>query len=133
MKDSPHSLPESTPASPVPESVSSPMDKPDKPESQEGPALTHLPAEHRDVVRRLFQQVQAAVDTIEDLRAENERLRRRVAELEAEPEYPDDETVLALDDNPAEVRERITQFINTIDTYLDPSPTAEPASEDANA
>lgn len=130
MKDSPHSLPESTPASPLPESVSPSTDEP---EAQTGPALDHLPAEHRDVVRRLFQQVQAAVDTIEDLRAENERLRRRIAELEAEPEYPDDETVLALDDNPAEVRERITQFINTIDTYLDPSPTAEPASEDANA
>jgi FtsZ-binding cell division protein ZapB len=83
------------------------------------------------VVRRLFQQVQAAVDTIEDLRAENERLRRRIAELEAEPDYPDDETILALDDDPAEVRERITQFINTIDTYLDPDPA--PASEDADA
>lgn len=130
MKDSPQSLPESTPATPVPESVSAPKDEP---AASEAPALNHLPAEHRDVVRRLFQQVQAAVDTIEDLRAENERLRRRIAELEAEPEYPDDETVLALDDHPAEVRERITQFINTIDTYLDPSPAAEPASKDANA
>ena len=136
MNDAPTSLPESTPASPVPDSVSeasAPAEQADTP-SDATPAAD-VPDAHRDVVERLYQQVRAAISTIEELRTENERLRKRIEELEAEPEYPDDETILALDDNPEEVREQITQFINTIDTYLNtPSSTAtEAAHEDSDS
>jgi regulator of replication initiation timing len=134
MDDASTSLPESTPASPVPDSVSEvspPQEKEESPPDSE--VAADVPDAHRDVVQRLYQQVRAAISTIDDLRAENQRLRKRIEELEAEPDYPDDETILALDENPEEVREQITQFINTIDTYLDSSSTAtEAATEDPN-
>ena len=136
MDDAPTSLPESTPASPVPDSVSeasAPVKQADTP-SDAAPAAD-VPDAHRDVVQRLYQQVRAAISTIEELRTENERLRKRIEELEAEPEVPDDETILALDDNPEEVREQITQFINTIDTYLNPpsSTATEAAPADSDS
>jgi FtsZ-binding cell division protein ZapB len=134
MDDAPTSLPESTPASPVPDSVSEVSPSQEKEEATpDSEVAADVPDAHRDVVQRLYQQVRAAISTIDDLRAENERLRKRIEELEAEPDYPDDETILALDENPEEVREQITQFINTIDTYLDSSSTAtEAATEDPN-
>lgn len=141
MTDSHSFLPESAPASPVPDSVSqheedsqnnADEDRTEEPENALQDAFSHLSEAHRDVVRRLAHRVKQAVSTIEDLRAENERLRRRVEELEAQPDYPEDETILALDDDPDKVRERITQFINTIDTYLDTTATApEDAVDDA--
>lgn len=132
MDDASTSLPESTPASPVPDSVSKASAPEDQQEAAPDPTLTaDVPEAHRDALQRLYRQVRAAISTIDELRAENERLRERVEELEAEPEYPDDETILALDDDPEEVREQITQFINTIDTYLDSSSTTtEAAPED---
>jgi FtsZ-binding cell division protein ZapB len=137
MADASTSLPESTPASPVPDSVSEaspPKDSPNESET-EPPLAADIPEAHRDVVERLYRTVQAAVATIDELRAENERLRERIEELEAEPEYPDDETILALDDNPEAVREQITQFINTIDTYLNTPASAPPeaAAEDPDS
>jgi HPt (histidine-containing phosphotransfer) domain-containing protein len=139
MDDSSPSLPESTPASPVPDSVSETddpdADAPNADASAAGVAEAldvpdGLPDEHREVVRRLSQQVAAAVETIEELRAENERLRRRVEELEAGPEIPDDETLLTLDDDPDAVREQITEFIDTIDSFL---ATASDADEPARS
>jgi hypothetical protein len=74
------------------------------------------------------------VDTIERLRAENERLRRRVEELEAGPDLPDDETHLSLDDDPEALRERITDFIDAIDAYLErPTPGPSSTAEDDDA
>lgn len=139
MSDSHAFLPESAPASPVPDSVAQP--KTDENSAEESaPSLQndfdHLSEEHRDVMRRLARRVKKAVATIENLRAENERLRQRVEELEAQPDYPEDETILALDDDPDAVRERITQFINTIDTYLDTTSSisaADPVDDDADA
>jgi 5'-deoxynucleotidase YfbR-like HD superfamily hydrolase len=113
------SLPESDPAGPVPESVSDGSEA-------EPVDLSHLPPEHRDVVRRLHRRVAEAVETIRRLRAENERLRRRVEELEAGPDLPEDETVLALEDDPEALRGRITRFIDAIDTYLERSPSDRP-------
>jgi predicted RNase H-like nuclease (RuvC/YqgF family) len=108
------SLPEPDSVSPVPESVAE--------EDAEGEAsFEHLPAEHRDVMQRLYRRVEQAAATIERLRAENERLRRRVEELEAQPSFPDEETVLTLDEDPEDVKQRITRFIDAIDTYLDVS------------
>ena len=115
------SLPEPDSVSPVPESVSD--------DDGEAKDLSHLPAEHREVVRRLHQRVEQAVETIEALRAENERLRQRVEELEAKPSFPEAETVLTLDDDPEEVRERISHFIDTIDTYLEAAEPNAPADD----
>lgn len=134
MADLPTSLPESTPASPVPDSVSdSAADSvpetngtAEQNDSSPNKDFSHLPPEHREVVQRLYQKVKTAIETIGRLRAENERLRERIAELEAKPDLPEDEAILALDDDPDEVRERITQFINTIDTYLDTSASDSP-------
>lgn len=135
MTDSHSFLPESAPASPVPDSVSqNEVSNADPTQNDAGEQendlfqadFSHLSAAHRDTMHRLAQRVHEAVNTIEELRSENDRLRQRIEELEAEmeeleaePDFPDDETILALDDDPNEVRERITQFINTIDTYLD--------------
>jgi predicted RNase H-like nuclease (RuvC/YqgF family) len=109
------SLPEPDSVSPVPESVSSGAG------DERTPTFEHLPAEHRAPMQRLYRRVEQAAATIERLRAENERLRRRVEELEAQPAFPDAETVLALDEDPEDVRERITRFIDAIDTYLEAS------------
>jgi predicted nuclease with TOPRIM domain len=98
-------------------------------EEDQGP-LAPLPAEHRDAIRRLSRRVAQAADTIERLRAENERLRRRVEELEAGPDLPDDETHLSLDDDPEALRERITAFIDAIDACLDRPAPSSAAPED---
>jgi predicted RNase H-like nuclease (RuvC/YqgF family) len=124
------SLPGPDSVSPVPESVT---DEDDEPVRRD---VSHLPEEHRDAVRRLRRRVEEAIDTIEALRAENERLRRRVEELEAQPAFPEAETVLTLDDDPDAVKERIGRFIDTIDTYLeaaepDASPEEDPSAGDA--
>jgi len=117
------SLPEPDSVSPVPESVS------DDDGEAEAKDLSHLPAEHREIVRRLHRRVEQAVETIEALRAENERLRQRVEELEAKPSFPEAETVLTLDDDPEEVRERISYFLDTIDTYLEAAEPNAPADD----
>lgn len=113
--------PEPDPAAPVPDARSG------EDGGDQGP-LSPLPAEHRDAIRRLSRRVAQAVDTIEQLRAENERLRRRVEELEAGPDRPDDETVLSLEDDPDALRDRITQFIDAIDACLE---RPVPGSSDA--
>jgi FtsZ-binding cell division protein ZapB len=108
------SLPESDPASSLPDSATDEAGA-----NHDGP----VPDAHRDVLRRLTRRVEEAVETIERLRAENERLRRRVEELEAGPDLPDDETILTLEDDPEALRDRITRFIDAIDAYLDrPAP-----------
>jgi FtsZ-binding cell division protein ZapB len=93
-----------------------------------------VPDAHRDVLRRLTRRVEEAVETIEGLRAENERLRRRVEELEAGPDLPEDETLLTLDDDPDALRDRITQFIDAIDAYLDrPGPDSSAPEDPTDA
>lgn len=127
------SLPEPDSVSPVPESVSA--------GGEEDPSLdvSHLPPEHQEVVERLHRRVEQAAATIERLRAENERLRRRVEELEAQPAFPDDETVLALSEDPDDLKQRITRFIDAIDTYLgeteasNDDPTAQEADDPASS
>jgi hypothetical protein len=73
--------------------------------------------------------VQEAVSEIESLRDENERLRRRVRELESRPSVGEDEVFLTLDDDRDALRARITQFIEAIDRRLgDADPDSEAAS-----
>lgn len=107
------SLPEPNTVDPVPDSVR-------EPDEVDGEVdLSHLSAEHRPVLRRLHRRVEQTRETIERLRTENQRLRQRVEELEAEPRVPKDKAVLTLDDDPEELREQITDFIGAIDTYLE--------------
>ena len=125
MPDPTHpSLPESDPAPPVPESV-----RPDTPDEEID--LSHLPPEHRSTVRRLQAQVDRATTVLERLQAENERLRRRIKTLEKRPAIDPNTTTFILDDDPETMRDRIGDFIDTIDTFLDdgaPEPTdAAPA------
>lgn len=118
------SLPEPDPASSVPGSK-----VPD--DAEEKVDLSHLPPEHREIVRRLRTQVQRAVTTINQLRAENKRLRQRVQELAARPDVPSDKTILALDDDPDALRDRITDFIEAIDTYLEGDNSTVPSIEES--
>ena len=104
---------------------------PDSVSAEEGPSgLEHLSAAHRESVQRLRRRVEEAAATIERLRAENRRLRERVEELESQPAFPEAETVFTLDDDPEEVKERISRFIDAIDTYLDASADDSAADED---
>jgi hypothetical protein len=125
MDDSPPSIPESDPAPPVPTSVA-------EAEATADLDLSALPEEHRGIVRRLHRRVTQAVRTIEELRAENERLRRRIEELEAGPTVPEDESLFTLDEPPDALRDRITAFIDAIDTYLDAAPDADATSDAAS-
>ena len=113
MDAPPHaSLPHSDPAPPVPDSIR-PTD------SDPGEELTHLPPEYRAAVRRLQVQVERATTALNRLQAENERLRCRVDELEQRPVLQPDTTALVLDEDPETLRDRISTFIDAIDTYLE--------------
>jgi FtsZ-binding cell division protein ZapB len=139
------SLPPVDPASSVPDSAAPDEEAPtgapaDEDESQEGEDPRRMdddldpseyPAAYRDTMRRLHRRVAQAVDTIEELRAENERLRERIEQLEERPVLPDDKAVLTLDDDPEALRSRVTDFIDAIDAYLEataPDEEAEPTS-----
>lgn len=122
-------LPHSDPAPPVPDSI-----RPTDPDTDE--QLTHLPPEYRAVVRRLRAQVERATTALNRLQAENERLRRRVEELEQRPALQPDTTTFVLDDDPNALRDRISSFIDAIDTYLDNGTAASettPSATDASA
>ncbi len=106
------SLPDSDAAPPVPESI-----RPG--ESADEDDLTHLPPEYRAVVRRLRSQVDRATTALNRLQTENERLRRRVKELEQRPAIQSDTTTFVLANDPEILRDRITSFIDAIDTYLE--------------
>ena len=130
MDDPTHpSVPESDPAPPVPDSV-----RPDTSDEEED--LTHLPPEHRATVRRLRAQVDRATTALNRLQAENERLRRRVEELEQRPAIQPDTTALVLNDGPEALRDRISSFIDAIDTYLENGTSGSeetPSSDKASA
>ena len=104
-------LPHSNPAPPVPDSI--------RPTDLDDDELTHLPPEYRAAVRRLQAQVERAATALNRLRAENERLRHRVEELEQRPALQPDTTTFVLDDEPDALRNRISTFIDAIDAYLE--------------
>lgn len=125
------SVPDPDLAPPVPESVrpdsSSPPDA--LPPAGGGPNLTHVPPESRPAVRRLHAQVERAATALERLQRENERLRRRLAALEQRPALQPDTTTLVLDDEPQDLRARLSSFIDTIDAFLsDDAPAPSSAS-----
>ncbi len=121
-------LPHSNPAPPVPDSI--------RPPDSNDEELTHLPPEYRAVVRRLRAQVERATTALNRLQAENERLRRRVEELEQRPALQPDTTTFVLDDEPDALRDRISAFIDAIDLYLENGTSASettPSATDASS
>ena len=77
-----------------------------------------LPPPYQESIRQLHRTVEAAIATIEALRAENEQLSERIEALERRPDVPDDATVLTFDDPPEALREQIQDFLTIIDQYL---------------
>lgn len=107
-------------------------------ETDDADDLSHLPPAHQNVVRRLRAKVERATALLNRLQEENERLRQRVQELEQRPAISGDKTILALDDDPDALRDRISSFIEAIDAYLeDESPASKETvpshSEDATS
>jgi hypothetical protein len=73
--------------------------------------------------------VERAATALERLQRENERLRRRLAALEQRPALQPDTTTLVLDDEPQDLRARLSSFIDTIDAFLsDDAPAPSSAS-----
>ena len=82
-------------------------------------ALSRLPAGQQEAIKHLHTQVARAVTAINALKAENERLRERVEQLEQRPAVADDETFLTLPADPEALRDTLDDFIRSIDAYLD--------------
>jgi len=81
-------------------------------------ALSRLPAGQQEAIKHLHTQVARAVTAINALKAENERLRERVEQLEQRPAVADDETFLTLPADPEALRDTLDDFIRSIDAYL---------------
>ncbi|WP_143815453.1 cell division protein ZapB [Longibacter salinarum] len=84
----------------------------------------NVPEPFREAVAALHEQVQTAADAIRELRAENERLRQKVEDLSERPDVSDDDAFILLDDDRADLRERIQSFIDAIDEHLETSPAS---------
>lgn len=69
-------------------------------------------------LERLRDRVKKAARELERLRQENAALAERIRHLEARPAVDLEGTVLAFDEDPDLLREKVEGFIQAIDTYL---------------
>lgn len=69
-------------------------------------------------LERLRDHVKKAARELERLRTENAALTERIRRLETRPAVDLDATVLAFDEDPDVLREKVEGFITTIDAYL---------------
>jgi hypothetical protein len=69
-------------------------------------------------LERLRDRVKKAAHELERLRTENAALTERIRRLESRPAVDLDGTVLAFDEDPDVLREKVEGFIQAIDTYL---------------
>jgi len=69
-------------------------------------------------LERLRDRVKKAAHELERLRKENTALAERIRQLETRPAVDFDGTVLAFDEDPEALREKVESFIRSIDTYL---------------
>ncbi len=77
-------------------------------------------------MERLRRHVARAAETLDALSRENERLRARARELEANPGLDHDGTLLPLDETPGDLRKKVESFIEAIDAHLaESAPGAE--------
>ena len=67
---------------------------------------------------KLRARIRKAAGEFERLRRENTALAERIRELETRPLLDLDGTVMAFDEDPDELREKVDTFIATIDSYL---------------
>jgi hypothetical protein len=88
-----------------------------------------VPEPFREAVAALREEVEAAADTIRDLRAENARLRQRIDVLSERPDVSDEDAFILLEGERAQLRDRIQRFIDAIDDHLATSPASGIASE----
>ena len=69
-------------------------------------------------LERLRDRVKKAARELERLRTENAALTERIRQLETSPAVDLDGTVLAFDEDPDILREKVEGFITAIDAYL---------------
>ncbi len=69
-------------------------------------------------LERLRDRVKKAARELERLRTENAALTERIRRLETSPTVDLEGTVLAFDEDPEILREKVEGFITTIDAYL---------------
>mgnify|MGYP006293377127 FL=1 len=88
-----------------------------------------VPEPFREAVDALREEVEAAAETIRNLRAENARLRQRIDVLLERPDVSDDDAFILLEGKRVQLRDRIQQFIDAIDDHLATSPESGIGSE----
>ena len=71
-----------------------------------------------EVVERLRDRIKKAARELERLRTENAALTERIRQLETSPVVDLEGTVLAFDEDPDILREKVESFITAIDAYL---------------
>ena len=77
-----------------------------------------VPLKSPQSLERLRDRVKKAARELERLRAENAALTERIRQLETSPAVDLEGTVLAFDEDPDILREKVEGFIKTIDEYL---------------
>ncbi len=84
------------------------------------PALA--PLKGNESLRRLRTRILKTAEELERLRHENAALLERIRELEDRPTLDLERTVVTLDEDPEDVREKVNEFIQIIDEYLEADP-----------
>ena len=69
-------------------------------------------------LQRLRDRIMKTLQELERLRTSNAELAERIRELEKRPHVDLDGTVLAFDEDPQQLREKVEGFIRAIDTYI---------------
>ena len=69
-------------------------------------------------LQRLRDRIMNTLQELERLRTNNAELAERIRELEERPHVDLDGTVLAFDEDPQQLREKVEGFIRAIDTYI---------------
>ncbi len=77
-----------------------------------------VPLKNPQSLERLRDHVKKAARELERLRAENAALTERIRHLETTPAVDLEGTVLAFDEDPDRLREKVEGFIQAIDAYL---------------
>ena len=69
-------------------------------------------------LRQLRDRIKKAIEELNRLRTENQKLADRIAELERGPVFDENNTIITFNTPPHLLRKRIDSFIDAIDAYL---------------